>query len=124
MKNKIVMDNKRRGTFGPEFQPGDYFAREVNGNVVIFRKFEPVEPPLVRARTGNGKSMSSPVNLSRKPIVEAICQGHESRASGIEILPRCWMHCNQRNRASDWHGEAMPVIHIVSQRFSPRLPNV
>ena len=79
MRNKIVLDNKRRGTFGPGFQPGDSFAREVSGNTVTFHKLEPAEVPLVRARKVKGKWMGAPVRLSRKAIVEAIREDRESR---------------------------------------------
>jgi hypothetical protein len=79
MGNKIVLDNKRRGTFGPSFEPGDSFAREISGNTVMFRKLTPVEVPLVRARKVNGKWIGAAVKLSRKAILQAIREDRESR---------------------------------------------
>ena len=79
MANKISLDNKRRGSFGPAFAPGDSFLREINGNMVVFRKLEPAEPPLVRARKVNGKWIGAPVKLSRKAVVQAIREDREAR---------------------------------------------
>lgn len=38
MSKPVVLDNKRRASFGPEFQPGDTFVRSVSGNRVTFEK--------------------------------------------------------------------------------------
>jgi len=79
MPSKVVLDNKRRGTFGPEFKPGDSFLREVSGDTVVFRKLQPAEPPLVRARRVKGKWVGADITLSREAIVEAIRRDRESR---------------------------------------------
>jgi hypothetical protein len=79
MANKIVLDNKRRGTFGPPFAPGDSFVREVAGDTVIFRKLQPSEPPLVRARKVKGRWVGAKVNLSRDAIVRAVRDDRDSR---------------------------------------------
>ena len=79
MTRKIVLDNKRRGSFGSGFYPGDSFSREVSGNTVVFRKLEPIEPPLVRARKIKGRWVGAPVKLSPQAIVEAIRQARESK---------------------------------------------
>jgi hypothetical protein len=79
MPSKIVLDNKRRATFGPEFEPGDSFLRQVNGDVVTFRKLRPAEAPLLRARKLGGKWMGAELMIDRKAIVEAIKRDRESR---------------------------------------------
>lgn len=76
---KIILDNKRRGSFGPAFDPGDSFVRQVSGNTVKFRKLEPAEVPLVRARKVNRKWMGAAVKLSHKAIVEAIREDRETQ---------------------------------------------
>jgi hypothetical protein len=79
MPSKIVLDNKRRASFGPEFKPGDSFLREVSGDTITFRKLRPVEPPVVRARKVNGKWMGAELKLDREAIVAAIKRDRESR---------------------------------------------
>ncbi len=79
MSNPIVLDNKRRASFGPNFKPGDSFLREVNGGTVIFRKLEPVQPPLVRPRKIKGRWVGAKVKLDRDAIVAAIRADRESR---------------------------------------------
>ena len=79
MSNKIVLDNKRRASFGPEFNPGDSFLREVNGDLITFRKLQPAEVPLVRARKIKGHWVGAAINLSRHEIIEAIKRDRESR---------------------------------------------
>jgi hypothetical protein len=79
MPNKIVLDNKRRGSFGPEFEPGDSFLREVNGETITFRKLKPVEIPLVRARKISGRWMGAAVKATRQEIVDAIREDREGR---------------------------------------------
>ena len=77
--SKIVLDNKRRGSFGSDFSPGDSFIREINGNTVIFRKLERAEPPLVRARKVKGRWVGAKVQISSEEIVEAVRRERESR---------------------------------------------
>lgn len=79
MANKIVLDNKRRGGFGSTFRPGDSFVREIHGNTVTFRKLEPVEPPLVRARKVKGRWVGANINPSRDAILRAIREDRDSR---------------------------------------------
>jgi hypothetical protein len=79
MANKISLDNKRRGSFGSAFRPGDCFLREVRGSTVLFRKLEPTEPPLVKARKIKGKWVGAAIKLPRKAIVEAIREDRESQ---------------------------------------------
>jgi len=79
MANKITLDKKRRGSFGSVFAPGDSFLREINGNMVILRKLEPIEPPLVRARKVNRKWMGAAVKLSRKAVVQAVRKDRDAR---------------------------------------------
>lgn len=79
MSNKIVLDNKRRGSFGSNFHPGDSFAREISGDTVIFRKLQPLEAPLVRARKVKGRWIGAKVNLSRDAILHAIRDDRDSR---------------------------------------------
>jgi hypothetical protein len=79
MTSKVILDNKRRGSFGPEFQPGDAFLREVNGETVTFRKLAPVEKPVVRARKVKGRWVGAAVNYSQDEIVRAIRSDRESR---------------------------------------------
>ena len=38
MSRPIVLDDKRRASFSPDFRPGDTFVRSVNGNRVVFEK--------------------------------------------------------------------------------------
>ena len=79
MANKIVLDNKRRGSFGSAFLPGDSFAREINGDVVTFRKLQPAEAPLVHARKVKGKWVGADIKLSREDIVKAIQRDRDER---------------------------------------------
>lgn len=79
MPNKVVLDNKRRGSFGPEFDPGDSFLREVNGETVTFRKLKPVEVPVMRARKVNGRWVGAAVKIARQDVVAAIRRDRESR---------------------------------------------
>lgn len=79
MANKIVLDNKRRGTFGPDFRPGDAFEREIDGDTVTFRKLKLSDPPLVRARKVNGRWIGANLNPSRDAILRAIREDRESR---------------------------------------------
>ena len=79
MSSKVTLDNKRRGSFGSEFKPGDSFSREVSGDTVVFRKLQPVEPPLVRARKIKGRWMGAKVDLSREAILRAIREDRDSR---------------------------------------------
>jgi hypothetical protein len=79
MPSTIVLDNKRRATFGSQFEPGDSFLREVNGDTVIFRKLKPVELPLARAKKVGGKWMAGGPRPSRQAILEAIKRDRESR---------------------------------------------
>jgi hypothetical protein len=77
--SKIVLDNKRRGAFGTDFHPGDAFLREVNGDTVTFRKLEPLEPPVLRARKVKGKWVGARIKISDEEILEAIRRDRESR---------------------------------------------
>ena len=53
MSKPIELDEKRRGTFGPDFSPGDSFTREVIGDCVIFRKrTEPKTLPVRKSKKG------------------------------------------------------------------------
>ena len=79
MANKIVLDNKRRGSFGAAFAPGDSFLREVAGDTVTFRRLQPAEPPLVRARKVKGRWIGAKVDISRDAILRAIREDRESR---------------------------------------------
>jgi hypothetical protein len=79
MANKIVLDNKRRGSFGSAFLPGDSFVREINGNIVTFRKMQPAEPPLVRARKVKGRWVGADIKIPREEIVKAIHRDREER---------------------------------------------
>ena len=79
MSNKIVLDNKRRATFGPAFAPGDSFSREIAGDTVTFRKLQPAEPPLVRARKIKGRWMGAKIDLSRDAILRAVREDRDSR---------------------------------------------
>ena len=79
MPSKIVLDNKRRGSFGPDFRPGDSFLREVRGGTVTFHKLEPAEPPLVRPRRVKGRWMGAKIKISDQEIVDAIRKDRESR---------------------------------------------
>jgi hypothetical protein len=77
--SKVVLDNKRRGSFGPAFRPGDSFLRQVSGDTVVFRKLQPVEPPLVRARKVKGRWIGAAVKLPRQGILDALREDRESR---------------------------------------------
>jgi hypothetical protein len=79
MSTPIVLDNKRRASFGPTFSPGDSFVRDVQGDTVVFRKLRPVEPPLVRARKVKGRWVGAKVELDRDAIIAAIRADRESR---------------------------------------------
>jgi len=79
MPNKIVLDNKRRGSFGPDFEPGDTFLREVSGETITFRKLKLAEAPLVRARKVNGRWVGAAIKVSRQEIVNAIREDREAR---------------------------------------------
>ena len=79
MANKITLDNKRRGSFGPGFEPGDSFLREVNGETVTFRKLAPMEGPVLRARKVKGRWVGAAIRPSRQAIVDAIRADRESR---------------------------------------------
>ena len=79
MANKVVLDAKRRGSFGSEFAPGDMFLREVSGDTITFRKLSAAEPPLVRARKVKGKWMGAKIELRDEQIVEAIRRDREAR---------------------------------------------
>ena len=79
MPNKIVLDNKRRGSFGCDFAPGDSFVREVNGNTVTFRKLQPAEPPLVRPRKIKGRWIGASLKIADQEIIDAIRRDREAR---------------------------------------------
>jgi hypothetical protein len=79
MRTKIVLDNKRRGSFGSEFEPGDSFEREVRGETVMFHKLRPAEAPLVKARKIKGRWVGAAVKLDRDEIVASIREDREGR---------------------------------------------
>jgi hypothetical protein len=79
MAEMVVLDNKRRGSFGPEFKPGDSFVREIKGETVVFRRLQVVEPPLVRARKIRGKWMGAGIKQSRQGIIDSIREDREQR---------------------------------------------
>jgi hypothetical protein len=63
MSNQVVLDNKRRASFGSAFQPGDTFVRSVSGNRVVFEKIECDDVPVVKpVRRGKGKWLMLPRN--------------------------------------------------------------
>jgi hypothetical protein len=78
----IVLDNKRRASFGSEFQPGDAFVRSVSGNRVTFEKIERADAPVVKPmRRGRGKWLMLPpgVKISRATIAAAIRADRDAR---------------------------------------------
>ena len=79
MNKTIILDSKRRGSFGSGFNPGDAFLREVNGGTITFRKLAPEEIPLLHARKVNGKWMGADIALDRQSIVESIREDREAR---------------------------------------------
>jgi len=82
MSKPIVLDNKRRASFGPEFQPGDAFVRSVSGNRVVFEKLEQEDAAVVRpVRRGKGKWLMLPrnVKVSRATIAAAIRADRDAR---------------------------------------------
>jgi hypothetical protein len=80
MISKVVLDNKRRGSFGPDFKPGDVFLREVDGEKVTFRKLALVEAPLARARKVKGRWVgAAAIEYSREDIIRSIREDRESR---------------------------------------------
>jgi hypothetical protein len=82
MSKPIVLDNKRRASFGPEFQPGDAFVRSVNGNRVVFEKIERDDVPVVKpVRRGKGKWLMLPrnVKISRATVAAAIRADRDAR---------------------------------------------
>jgi hypothetical protein len=82
MSKPIVLDNKRRASFGREFQPGDAFVRSVSGNRVLFEKIERNDAPVVKpVRRGKGKWLMLPrdVKISRATIAAAIRADRDAR---------------------------------------------
>ena len=82
MGRPIVLDNKRRASFGPEFRPGDAFIRSVNGGRVTFEKLERDDVPVVKpVRRGKGKWLMLPrgLKISRATIAAAICADRDAR---------------------------------------------
>lgn len=77
MADTVVLDNKRRGSFGLEFKPGDSFVREVKGETVVFRRLRVAEPPLVRVRKIGGKWMGADVKRPRQAIIHSIREDRE-----------------------------------------------
>ena len=71
MSKPVVLDNKRRASFGPEFQPGDTFVRSVSGSRVTFEKVE-TEVPTVRPRRTKEGWLMLPMKLDKKKIAAAI----------------------------------------------------
>jgi hypothetical protein len=82
MSKPVVLDNKRRASFGPEFQPGDAFVRSVSGNRVTFEKIERDDVPVVKpVRRGKGKWLMLPrgLKISRATIAAAIRADRDAR---------------------------------------------
>jgi hypothetical protein len=82
MSKPIVLDNKRRASFGPEFHPGDAFIRSVNGSRVTFEKIERDDAPVVKpVRRGKGKWLMLPrgLKISRTAIAAAIRADRDAR---------------------------------------------
>jgi hypothetical protein len=82
MSKPIVLDNKRRASFGPEFRPGDTFVRSISGSRVTFEKIERNDVPVVKpVRRGKGKWLMMPlgVKISRKTIAAAIRADRDAR---------------------------------------------
>jgi hypothetical protein len=79
MASKVTLDNKRRGSFGPDFRPGDTFLREVNGETVTFRKLAPATGPILRARKVKGRWIGAALKVPAQAIVDAIREDRESK---------------------------------------------
>jgi hypothetical protein len=84
MSRPIVLDNKRRASFGPEFRPGDTFIRSVSGSRVTFEKIERDDVPVAKpVRRGKGKWLMLPrgLKISRATIADAIRADRTGRYS-------------------------------------------
>ena len=80
MSKPVVLDNKRRASFGPEFQPGDTFVRSVSGSRVTFEKIERSDVPVVKpVRRGKWLMMPPGVKISRATITAAIRADRDAR---------------------------------------------
>ena len=79
MSRPIVLDNKRRASFGPDFRPGDTFVRSVNGNRVVFEKVGVVEAPLVKPRRTKEGWLMMPRKISSDLIAAAVRADRDAR---------------------------------------------
>jgi hypothetical protein len=79
MSRPIVLDNKRRASFGSDFRPGDTFVRSVDGNRVVFEKVEVVEAPLVKPRRTKEGWLMMPRKFDRARLVAAIRADRDAR---------------------------------------------
>jgi hypothetical protein len=79
MSKPIVLDNKRRASFGTAFRPGDTFVRAVDGNRVIFEKVELAASRLVQPRRTKQGWLMMPRPFDRKKLVAAIRADRDAR---------------------------------------------
>jgi hypothetical protein len=80
MSRPIVLDNKRRATFGSDFRPGDTFIRSVDGNRVTFEKIQIKDVPVIRpVRRGKWLMFPPGLKISRDKISAAIRADRDSR---------------------------------------------
>ena len=80
MNRPIVLDNKRRASFGSDFNPGDTFVRSVSGSRVTFEKIERTDVPVVKpVRRGKWLMMPPSVKISRKTVAAAIRADRDAR---------------------------------------------